>query len=401
MHHSYCKNVNILDREGIYFCITQCLSDKWNRYDVVNFIHEYLPSFSKDEVRNIIKYNRDFLKGTLYTIADALAYEIKTRTVHFKPIKYKEKYDSNSKKTREIGVQSIKHQLYDYIAVYYAREVWEKKIGDYQCASMPGRGQVFGKKLIENCIRTFPKKTRFAVKGDIRKCYPSINTRRLKKLLKKDIDNEDLLYLIFYLIDSFKQGLSIGSFLSQYLCNYYLSFAYHYIETNLSRNYYFMLFYMDDFILIAENKSELATAMIKIVQYFKEYLDLEVKNTWQIFPIDYFSKDGKRCGRAIDMMGYVIYRTHTEVRPCIFLKARRLYIYTYIHYGQFNKRIPEKLAYQCISYYGWFVNSNSEWFIREYNVKKLVHMSEAAVSYYSKQKNNRESLKRDSLFFLF
>lgn len=94
--------------------------------------------------------------------------------------------------------------------------MWDCKIGYYQCASLPGRGQVYGKNMIERWIRSPETKNKciYVVKGDIKKCYPSVSIPIIKKLLKKDIKNDNLLYLIFTLIDSFDRGLSIGSYLS-------------------------------------------------------------------------------------------------------------------------------------------------------------------------------------------
>lgn len=247
--------------------------------------------------------------------------------VSFDPIKTSARLDGNSGKVRDIGVECIKQQIYDYVATNGLRELFERKIGTYQCASIPGRGQVYGKTAIENWIRKNPGKTRIAAKGDVRKCYPSINRRKLKRMLEKQVRNEDLLYLTFVLIDSFDQGLSIGSYLSQWLCNYYLSAAYHYAaeklfkrkkhrggKTEEIRLINHVLFYMDDFILIGSRKADVRKAMKLLVKYMNEYLDLTVKPDWKLFQIDWIDKEGKHHGEPIDMMGFKIYRDHTEVR---------------------------------------------------------------------------------------
>lgn len=218
-------------------------------------------------------------------------------------------------------------------------ELFERKIGTYQCASIPGRGQVYGKTAIENWIRKNPGKTRIAAKGDVRKCYPSINRRKLKRMLEKQVRNEDLLYLTFVLIDSFDQGLSIGSYLSQWLCNYYLSAAYHYAAEKLFKRkkhrdgtieeirlINHVLFYMDDFLLIGSRKADVRKAMKLLVKYMNEYLDLTVKPDWKLFQIDWIDKDGKQHGEPIDMMGFKIYRDRTEVRRSIFLRGRRAFV---------------------------------------------------------------------------
>ena len=75
---------------------------------------------------------------------------------------------------------------------------------------------------IQMCIRD-------SYKCDIKKYYPSVNKRILKRMLRRDIKDNDILYVAFFLIDTYKGGLCIGSYLSQFLANYYLSYAYHYI----------------------------------------------------------------------------------------------------------------------------------------------------------------------------
>ncbi len=95
------------------------------------------------------------------------------------------------------------------------------------------------------------------------------------RLLRKQVKNEDLLYLVEMLLRSYRQGLSIGSYLSQWLCNYYLSFAYHYAEQELAkvrksgkgqakrvRLIYAVIFYMDDILILGSRKADVRKAML-------------------------------------------------------------------------------------------------------------------------------------------
>ena len=50
------------------------------------------------------------------------------------------------------------------------------------------------------------------------------------EFLRKHIKNDILLWLIETIINTFDKGLSIGSYLSQFLCNLYLSQLYHEIS---------------------------------------------------------------------------------------------------------------------------------------------------------------------------
>ena len=88
-------------------------------------------------------------------------------------------------------------------------------------------------KAIKKWLRN--KNIRYAGQCDIKKCYPSIDREKVMEFLRKYIKNEPLLNLIALLIGTFETGLSIGSYLSQYLCNVFLSQIYHEIAERMYR----------------------------------------------------------------------------------------------------------------------------------------------------------------------
>ena len=68
--------------------------------------------------------------------------------------------------------------------------------------------------------------TMYCLKIDVNKFYPSINHEILKNLLRKKFKDKDLLELLDKIIDSIPdgKGVPIGSYLSQYLANFYLAY---------------------------------------------------------------------------------------------------------------------------------------------------------------------------------
>lgn len=398
----YCKNIK-LDAEWIKASMRECLSDKWSRLDVADFLTEFYPEdVTARQMEHMLQQNVSLADSLMDKAAKRIEWEIKNRKVTFPEIRYSVRYDGNSGKLREIGVESIKQQIYDYVAVNALMELFERKIGKYQCASVPGRGQVYGKKAIEKWIRKYPDKTRVGAKADVRHCYPSINTKKLMKLLRKQVKNEDLLYLVETLIGSYKQGLSIGSYLSQWLCNYYLSFAYQYAQQKLfkvqkrrgqekrTRLFYKIIFYMDDILILGPRKADVKKAMLMMIQFFREELDLEIKPNWKLFQVDYIGKDGKHHGDCIDMMGYKIYRDRAEVRRSIFLRARRAYL-RLRKQVQRRMEIALDLAYRCISYFGWFKHSDSTNFKKKYGIEQLMKYAKRRVNIESKIHNRAAS----------
>lgn len=131
---------------------------------------------------------------------------------------------------------------------------------------------------------------------------------------------------MFKLIDSFEKGLSIGSYLSQYLANFYMSFGYHYAKEKLLKTrrsktgnkvvnmVSCVLIYMDDILFLSTSLKYLKSS----IKIFKKWILEEFKIT--IKPSD---KIIDLLNGYIDMMGFLISRTKVLVRSRIFLRFRK------------------------------------------------------------------------------
>lgn len=387
----YCKGVDITNVSFIEYCIYEYLDEKWSRNDVARLFVRF-SNYSFDEIK-VITANDDKseLSPVIANIAEHVSMCIKNRKLNLRPIKYYTRIDGMNKKERIIGVQEPLHQIFDYVAVEGMRSLFNAKIGVFQCASLPGKGQSYGEKYIKRWVKE--KKTIYFVKGDIEKCFPSIPHVRLKELLKKDIKNDTILWLVYELIDMFSNGLSIGSYLSQYLSNYYLSYAYHYAcsenmfkirKTKRNGNkkvrlINHVLFYMDDFLLTGGSKKDLRKAMKMLIKYIYEFLELTVKTGWKICKISETE--------PIDMMGFVFRKTRTIIRAKIFIKTRRYFLKARKLLKQ-GKSIPEHLAYQCVSGYGWYKNTDSYKIRKKLRIDEIHATCKQMISYYSKSKRS-------------
>lgn len=386
----------------ITFCIYECLRKKWKRTDTSYFFAEYILKFKlcEEDLHTIAKKckaiacdkeSRNKFDGLIQRISLDMYNDITNRNIALTPIKYEKRIDKSNHKEREIGISSIKQQVFDYIAVNACKEMFLAKIGFYQCASLKGKGQLFGKRAIESWLRKDKSGTKYAYKCDIKKFYPSINHDNIKRLLSRDIKNKDVLYLLFTLIDSYNKGLCIGSYLSQYLANYYLSYAYHYISENSytirnhkdgthSRENHIthILFYMDDVVMFSSNKKYLKRAVDDLKKYLKEFLLLEIKSDDRLFKVD---------GDRIDMMGFVITRTHTIIRKRIFRRICKIIRKVRKYKGFMTFRQAKSL----ISYNGWIKYTNSYNFKQKYNINKLMYNAKKVVSNYEKSNIYRKT----------
>ena len=359
-----CKDVDITDGGLISKAVYACLNKKYKRNDVVRYLSQ-VSGVEQEYIRRIYyRYGKKAMYPFTEIVISEIQNEIKSWDISFPEIWYREKVDGSSGKVRRIGIQNIKQQIYDYIAVEGLKPVL-RRIGEYQYASIDGRGTVKGKEVIAHWIRN--KNMRYFVKLDVRKCFESIDQNKMMEYLRRLVKNEPLINLVELLIGSFERGLSIGSYLSQYLCNLYMSILYHEIKermyrtrrgkhgekrVNLIRH---CLIYMDDILLIGSRKRDMEMAVKKIIQKADE-IGLTIKDNWQVRSID---------ETPIDMMGFKIYRTHTEIRGRIFLRVRR-------SFRRARKELTLRISKKCLSYYGYLKHTNSRKIERKWKVKPIL-----------------------------
>jgi RNA-directed DNA polymerase len=147
--------------------------------------------------------------------------------------------------------------------------------------------------------------TKYCLKLDIKKFYPSINHDILKSLLRKKFKDQDLLWLLDGIIDS-AEGVPIGNYLSQYFANFYLTYFDHWIKEKMCVKYYFR--YADDMVLLSDNKESLHQLLADIGSYLREELKLQIKSNYQIFPVK---------ARGIDFVGYPTWEDYVLLRKRI------------------------------------------------------------------------------------
>lgn len=176
--------------------------------------------------------------------------------------------------------------------------------------------------------------SKYCLKLDIRKFYPSVDHEILKALLKRKIKDPDLLWLLDDIIDS-APGIPIGNYLSQYFANFYLTYFDHWIKESKGAKYYFR--YADDMVILGSNKQELHELLYEIKEYLWSNLKLSVKDNYQIFPV---------AARGIDFVGYKMQHSHTLLRKGIKQRFARM---------MKRRSNPQSIA----SYLGWTKHCNA------------------------------------------
>lgn len=268
--------------------------------------------------------------------------------------------DGAHKKERTIYCPAFyPDQIIHWALMQIIQPIIMKGMYEFNCGSIPGRGMHYGKRYIERWLRRDRKHTKYCLKLDIKKYYPHIDLDVLKGQFRRRIKDESALWLIDCIIDSHNEGLPIGNYTSQWWANFYLQDLDHYIKEVLHIKYYMR--YMDDMVLLGNNKKELHKAR-KLIAEFIAPMGLTLKENWQVFRVD---------KRDIDFLGFRFYRNRTTLRRRNALRIRRRFKRAYK-----KGKITVKDARALLSYLGWITHSNSHNYYMKYikpyvNIKKL------------------------------
>ncbi len=321
-------------------------------------------SENKKDHRAVAKVLRN---DTFY--AEKISKMLKTKTYVPLPAIKKTIIDGPRKKTRVIyKPEFYPDQIIHWALVLQIQPIMMKGMYKYCCGSIPGRGTSYAQKYIKRILTTDRKNTKYCLKMDVQKYYPSIDNEILKGMFRRKIKDKNCLWLIDTIIDS-NVGQPIGFYTSQWFSNFFLEEFDHFVKQELKAKHYIR--YVDDIVILGPNKKKLHKMRASIEKYLLD-INLLLKPNWQVFPTR---------NRGVDFLGLRFFGTHTTLRRKNSLRMRR-------RVKKINKK--DKLYYRdacaVVSCWGWIKASNSYKFYKE-KIKTFVPMGKArkAVSVYAKQ----------------
>jgi len=186
-------------------------------------------------------------------------------------------------KPRDIHKASISDRIVHHAVYRILYPYFDKKFifDSYSCRKKKGthraidRFRQFGRKVSHNNT-----KTAWVLKGDIKKFFASIDHNVLKNILKKYIEDVDVLLLLEKIIDSFctnntiNIGIPLGNLTSQLLVNVYMNEFDQFVKRKLKVKYYIR--YADDFVILDENKLYLQQLIPKLSEFLEKELKLSL-----------------------------------------------------------------------------------------------------------------------------
>lgn len=209
-------------------------------------------------------------------------------------------------------------------------------------ACIKGRGGHLARRKIMAAMRRDPEGTKYCLKLDIRKYYPSVDHDVLKAIIRRKIKDQRVLRLLDEIIES-APGLPIGNYLSQTLANVYLAYFDHYVKEVLGVRYYFR--YVDDIVILCGDKAVLR-GYLSWMRVYLAGLKLEIKSNWQIFPVE---------ARGVDFLGYVFRHGYVLLR-----KRIKHNLFRALAHQRKVARTCEEIRLAVASYIGWLKYTNSK-----------------------------------------
>lgn len=196
----------------------------------------------------------------------------------------------------------VQHNLCDNILA----PLMERHLIYDNSACRKGKGTHFAMDRLSGFFREYYKKygaEGYILKCDIHKYFDSIDHKVLKTRLMKIIKDRDVFELLERIIDSYKKtpgkGLPMGNQTSQWFALYYLDGLDRLVKEKYRMKYYTR--YMDDCIILCQDKEYLKQCLSAMQYYVEEYLLLAFNEKTQLTAM----KDG------VDYLGFRFYLTDT------------------------------------------------------------------------------------------
>lgn len=208
-------------------------------------------------------------------------------------------------KRREIQALEYKDRIVQHVLcdLYLYPLLTSKFIYD-NGACQKGKGTDFAINRLSGFMRDYFKRfgnTGYILKADIHHFFPSIDHETLRSKITKIVADENIMNVIDMIIDSYNdqtgKGIPMGNQTSQLFALYYLDVLDRLIKEHLHIKYYTR--YMDDCVILCENKSYLKNCLNRMKEMVEDELLLEFNGKTQIFPI----KNG------VDYLGFHFYMT--------------------------------------------------------------------------------------------
>lgn len=320
-------------------------SEEISTYD--NFVEAfYNSSRNKKRRKTVVKFESSLEENLNFLLSSYLAGSFETSQYHYFVI--------HEPKERIISRLPYLDHVFHWAILNIIEDYFVRSFTEYTYGGIKGRGPHGYMRAIKNALREHPGETKYFLKMDVTKFYPSVSHESVEEFLARKIKDRHLLDVINGIIESVGGdiGLPIGTKLSQFLACVVLCFFDHdlkrcfnikdnpvlvayytrrYIElkidtaetdedfeelakgstclANQFRRYLNRIDYCyrlaDDMVILHSDKTFLSLVVEWVGLYLATELKLTLNHKWRIAPVDV---------QGIDSGGYVHFHTHVKAR---------------------------------------------------------------------------------------
>lgn len=335
------------------------------KLDHIRYIYDEVVSKRTKNKKKVLAFDNYYLEN-IFSIKYILSNNLYT------PGKYNI-FIIKEPKPRLIMSQSIFDKVINHLVSFYIlKPVIEPLLIDSNVATRINKGTKLGVTLLKKYINEMKLENEvfYILKFDISKYFYSIDHTILKKLLQRKIKDKHALSIIFKIIDStdnsyinetisniqkkYKEidlpkyikgkGLLIGNMTSQILAIFYLNELDHFIKEGLHIKYYIR--YMDDGILLCNNKLYLKSVLKEIKEVVEDKYNLRLNPKTKIYSMS----DG------VEFIGY----RYILKKKKLIVKIRKDTKEKFIHKMKLMRYDYDKYKFVIGSYKGHLHYANSK-----------------------------------------
>ncbi len=267
------------------------LFSSWEEFKKEKEKKEDVEKFSMNLEDNVFKLHRKLKNGD-YRHSNYTSFHIK------------------DPKLRHIHKAEVKDRVLHYAVVKILNPLFERQFIFDSYSSRKNKGTHKAVKRFRNFAWKLSQnntKTVFVLKCDIKKFFDSVDHDILLEIIRRSVEDKKSLDLLENIIGSFQnqknKGIPLGNLTSQLFSNIYLNELDQFVKRKLRVKYYIR--YADDFVVLSTDKSYLEDLILRIREFLKKNLKLELHP--QKVSI-------RRWNQGIDFLGYVSFPQHFVLR---------------------------------------------------------------------------------------
>jgi len=185
-------------------------------------------------------------------------------------------------KTRKISKSHFRDRVVHHALCNIIAPIFEKDFVYDSYANRVGKGTFKAIERFEYFQRQVSKnfsQNSFVLKADVRKYFDNVNHEILLSVVKKKVNDPNILWLIKVILSNHKteekgKGMPLGNLTSQFFANVFLNELDHFVKDQLRAKHYIR--YVDDFVILDKSPIILQQYMKEIDFFLRNSLKLEL-----------------------------------------------------------------------------------------------------------------------------